>query len=662
MILVKIDNNGIVCDLKRHVEIKMASIRTCGHRENRFFIEPGRSLGIGTGKLWMDLDDQVTADSMHQTILSMMYSLKSDDGCPRPRSYSSGSSSCRSRFRTREYNPPPSQVGMGKPPTINPISVANQLNKPRTRCESFPATFVGGVADEERYRTSSEGETTMRRFKNLRFKNNGSASPSSRFRPRVGSQGKRFQHPHYNTFSCHGSYTSSSSLSSIDHQGSSTVSEGMSSDEYSSSPCDHFQKFGRSITPDSTSSAPLYEDMSFTHCTCHHAPPPPSFAPLPLTTTNNMNHDYVNTQPLHCRSHSMDDNLSCGMDASSLSTSPNHLNTECSWQANDSEYSVMVPLSVTEDNYYMHQQTKPTEQPMDTSDDYADMSFPRTSPAGSKQSEINTTEDYAIMTPGKPTTPINVAAKEDSAGYVAMRPYSIAKSLPQDIDLQHRASLTNKFTTGSYSPKSDMSRSPDKVASKLSTSVRKTKQHGFNLENEPSKLVSVESVPESAMPNYCSDNYAVMNSTDFGNAYLEMMPMSMGHQSNTNKGTADLFVGVLSVATSGVKSTLQYPHQLSGTEYTNSLDRKKISKSLKRNKSNNSHKIDRKMSLKIITDTKQEDMGSSSSLGGEYVNIDYQKASLQHPSYLSTSPSLLKKIRHKTLGHGHGDFNALKFS
>ena len=57
------------------IEIPITKIRVCGHKEGMFFIQPGRSSGIGHGNLWLDLGDEVMAANMHQTILKVMYTL-----------------------------------------------------------------------------------------------------------------------------------------------------------------------------------------------------------------------------------------------------------------------------------------------------------------------------------------------------------------------------------------------------------------------------------------------------------------------------------------------------------------------------------------------------------------------------------------------------------
>ena len=48
--------------------IQLASIRRCGHTECFFFMEIGRSAKTGEGELWMQVEDSMIAQSMHEVI------------------------------------------------------------------------------------------------------------------------------------------------------------------------------------------------------------------------------------------------------------------------------------------------------------------------------------------------------------------------------------------------------------------------------------------------------------------------------------------------------------------------------------------------------------------------------------------------------------------
>ncbi|TWW63567.1 Insulin receptor substrate 2-A [Takifugu flavidus] len=134
------------------VNLQLMNIRRCGHSESFFFIEVGRSSSIGPGEIWMQVDDSVVAQNMHETILEMMKALKAfAEFRPRSKSQSSGSNPM-SFITTRRHlgNLPPSQTGLQR----------------RSRTESVvgtPPSSKSSGASGYRFRTSSEGEGTMNR-------------------------------------------------------------------------------------------------------------------------------------------------------------------------------------------------------------------------------------------------------------------------------------------------------------------------------------------------------------------------------------------------------------------------------------------------------------------------------------------------------------------
>uniref|UniRef100_A0A8B9EHA9 Insulin receptor substrate 2 n=1 Tax=Anser cygnoides TaxID=8845 RepID=A0A8B9EHA9_ANSCY len=68
------------CELPS-VTLQLMNIRRCGHSDSFFFIEVGRSAATGPGELWMQADDSVVAQNIHETILEAMKALKE---LPRP--------------------------------------------------------------------------------------------------------------------------------------------------------------------------------------------------------------------------------------------------------------------------------------------------------------------------------------------------------------------------------------------------------------------------------------------------------------------------------------------------------------------------------------------------------------------------------------------------
>ncbi|NXG34825.1 IRS2A protein, partial [Dromaius novaehollandiae] len=217
------------------VHLQLMNIRRCGHSENFFFIEVGRSASIGPGELWMQVDDSVVAQNMHETFLETMKALKAfAEFRPRSKSQSSGGGSGTnpiSFITTRRHlgNLPPSQTGLQR----------------RSRTESV----TGGTppttksSSSYRFRTSSEGEGTMTRP--FRSVTGMSHFPSTTSPISVSSS------------SGHGSASdmltrpSSSSVC-----GSPSDGGFISSDEYGSSPGDFRYFRVRSNTPDSLGNTP----------------------------------------------------------------------------------------------------------------------------------------------------------------------------------------------------------------------------------------------------------------------------------------------------------------------------------------------------------------------------------------------------------------------
>uniref|UniRef100_G3UBG4 Insulin receptor substrate 1 n=1 Tax=Loxodonta africana TaxID=9785 RepID=G3UBG4_LOXAF len=257
------------------VVLQLMNIRRCGHSENFFFIEVGRSAVTGPGEFWMQVDDSVVAQNMHETILEAMRAMSDEF---RPRSKSQSSSNCSNPIsvplrRHHLNNPPPSQVGLTR----------------RSRTESItatsPASMVGGKPGSFRVRASSDGEGTMSRPASV---DGSPVSPSTNRTHAHRHRGSARLHPPLNhsrsipmpTSRCSPSATSPVSLSSSSTSGHGSTSDCLfprrssasvsgspsdggfiSSDEYGSSPCDFRSSF-RSVTPDSLGHTPGEEELS----------------------------------------------------------------------------------------------------------------------------------------------------------------------------------------------------------------------------------------------------------------------------------------------------------------------------------------------------------------------------------------------------------------
>lgn len=143
------------------VSLQLMNVRRCGHSDSFFFVEVGRSAATGPGELWMQADDAVVAQSIHETVLEAMRAMK--ELCEfRPRSKSQSSTSSASvgsnpvtvpARRHHLHNPPPSRTGLPR----------------RARTESAVAAASRGALC--RARTASEGDGTTAR--------SGSGSPVS---------------------------------------------------------------------------------------------------------------------------------------------------------------------------------------------------------------------------------------------------------------------------------------------------------------------------------------------------------------------------------------------------------------------------------------------------------------------------------------------------
>nr|XP_005998260.1 PREDICTED: insulin receptor substrate 4 [Latimeria chalumnae] len=259
--LVKL-NSDVPC-----VHLQLMNIRRCGHSESFFFIEVGRSSSIGPGELWMQVDDSVVAQNMHETILETMKALKAfAEFRPRSKSQSSGTNPI-SFITTRRHlgNLPPSQTGLQR----------------RARTESMTGTPPSAKSTSYRFRTSSEGEGTMTRpFRSA----TGSLIHLNTARLSLGRQegsgryARVLPGPSYHTRSASlpvshfPSTTSPVSVSSSSGHGSASdtltrpssssvcgsPTDGgfISSDEYGSSPGDLRYFRVRSNTPDSLGNTP----------------------------------------------------------------------------------------------------------------------------------------------------------------------------------------------------------------------------------------------------------------------------------------------------------------------------------------------------------------------------------------------------------------------
>ncbi len=257
------------------VTLQLMNIRRCGHSDSFFFIEVGRSASTGPGELWMQADDSVVAQNIHETILEAMKELS--EFRPRSKSQSSGSNAISVPARRNLNNLPPSQTGLVR----------------RSRTNSTAATSPVPKFSSSRIRTASEGEGTMTWPVSMSISENGSPTTFGRnhmSRSNTVSVGCRTSEPsllhHSRSMSLAMSHSPPSavsplSLSSISMNGSissavhrpsscnNSVSGSpngtgfLSCDDYSSSPGDvRYNLANRSDTPSSLSSTPPSREAS----------------------------------------------------------------------------------------------------------------------------------------------------------------------------------------------------------------------------------------------------------------------------------------------------------------------------------------------------------------------------------------------------------------
>ncbi|XP_028810788.1 insulin receptor substrate 2a [Denticeps clupeoides] len=95
------------------VTLQLMNIRRCGHSDSFFFIEVGRSASTGPGELWMQADDTVVAQNIHETILEAMKAMKElSEFRPRSKSQSASTNPISVPTRRNLNNLPPSQTGL----------------------------------------------------------------------------------------------------------------------------------------------------------------------------------------------------------------------------------------------------------------------------------------------------------------------------------------------------------------------------------------------------------------------------------------------------------------------------------------------------------------------------------------------------------------------
>lgn len=261
------------------VSLQLMNIRRCGHSDNFFFIEVGRSAVTGPGEFWMQAEDSVVAQNIHETILEAMKAMKElSEFRPRSKSQSASTNPISVPTRRNLNNLPPSQTGLVR----------------RSRTDSMAAISPGRKLPSCRIRTASEGDGSMTRPVSMSISISGSpTSPGNHLsRSHTLSSGRTCRmlesmsnlHHSRSTPGSSPPPAASSPLSmsprtvaglltpdktrrpfscSASISGSLSDTGFMLCDDYSSSPSEaKFLPLMRSDTPDSLSSTPPSRDTS----------------------------------------------------------------------------------------------------------------------------------------------------------------------------------------------------------------------------------------------------------------------------------------------------------------------------------------------------------------------------------------------------------------
>ncbi|XP_062237003.1 insulin receptor substrate 2-like isoform X1 [Platichthys flesus] len=244
--------------------LQLMNIRRCGHSDSFFFIEVGRSAVTGPGEFWMQAEDLVVAQNIHETILEAMKAMKElSEFRPRSKSQSASTNPISVPTRRNLNNLPPSQTGLVR----------------RSRTDSMAATSPGRKFTSCRIRTASEGDGSVTRPVSMSISVNG--SPTS---PHSGNLSRS------HTLSAHCKMLESAS--NLHHSRS---MPGSNSPPSASSPMSMSPRGGMSIfTPDkarrpfscSASISGSLSDTGFLLCDDYsYSPGEPKFLPLTRSDT-----------------------------------------------------------------------------------------------------------------------------------------------------------------------------------------------------------------------------------------------------------------------------------------------------------------------------------------------------------------------------------------
>ncbi|XP_033096194.1 insulin receptor substrate 1-like isoform X2 [Anneissia japonica] len=250
------------------LEFPLSTIRRCGHSDCFFFMEVGRQAPTGSGELWMQVDDTVIAQNIHEATLNAMQSINQLEEM-RPRSHSNNSNDNKPHRRTTPGLIPSRRNRCDSMPAhLSQPHINSDREEAPVRDEHVPHSPASlmKISSKVRPRTASEGE----------FHYRGGRTPDSPSRnrqkfPPARSNSNVFRPPNMFPKSVIKSNSDSppipnsplseSPQSFLDSERYTSImchSPDGSMDEYSSSPLDSLHRYGR--TPESPTPTPIREE------------------------------------------------------------------------------------------------------------------------------------------------------------------------------------------------------------------------------------------------------------------------------------------------------------------------------------------------------------------------------------------------------------------
>ncbi|KAG7257248.1 hypothetical protein CRUP_027733 [Coryphaenoides rupestris] len=147
------------------VSLRLTDVRRCGHSDAFFFMEVGRSAATGPGEFWMQAEDAVVAQNIHETVLDAMKAMRELEAEFRPRSKSQSAAAGGSA---------PISVPARRHPSLLP-AVGPPLRRSRADGAASPPARTPAPC---RLRTASEGDGGVARPTSVSVSLGGSPAPS----------------------------------------------------------------------------------------------------------------------------------------------------------------------------------------------------------------------------------------------------------------------------------------------------------------------------------------------------------------------------------------------------------------------------------------------------------------------------------------------------